>query len=317
MAYTYYSVGGNFADAPYDVMRYKGEVAFLSNRQKDMAYLDSWYSSSRVSLQVTGIEKIVLDSYCDAVAENVSFFCSYPIDIGNPAFWDVLFDSVCRVTLLSAYPGFVSSSGLRVTHLVNDVCQVMSAMFDVGFGHGPVPRNDHDAVVMRTPYVLDIVCGRGAAWIRLISDMRCVCNITNGYKAYETLDSIFKGRVTDLVVAITKFDGSDIGQASQTLTSTLLHMAYVWDRQQMRLCAANHDDNREMSDAGCVASVLDRYGASLMPKEPSTSYGWCHVFGAHPFRCVSCFATSLIENGVGTYNSMVIAEASRGKALIF
>lgn len=314
--YTRYDVSGKPKLVPYDVMRYKADVAYLSNRQRDMDRMSAWFSSAKIRYIATSDQALILESYCKFVTEDLAFFEGYPFDLSNSIIWDVMYDMVCRVVMLAAFPGYVSSSYDSVPNLVNKAAQVLSAAFDIGFGHGPKPRSNRDAIVMRTPYVLDIVCGRGSAWIRLISDFRILVNISQGNGAFDTLDELFKARITELVVKLSEQSGLDIPAASQLMTTTLLDMCRIWDIQQRDLCNINHDDDRTLPDDSFNKSIMDRYKNTFVSRETGFGRGWCGIFGIHAFRCVSCLSEALTDNGVSTYDMVSIANASKDKDVI-
>lgn len=316
MAYKSYDVSGKPKIVPYDVMKYKADVAYLSNRQRDMERMSAWFSSAKVPYKATSDQTLILNAYARCITEDLQFFDAYPFDLSNGLTWDLMYDMTCRMVMLAAFPGHSASGYPSIPMLVNRTAQVLSAAFDIGFGRGPRPRSDKEATLMRTPYVLDIVCGRGSAWIRLLSDFRLLCNVSQGNGAFDTIDELFKARITDLVVRLSEQSSLDIPAASQLMTTTLLDMCRIWDTQQRDLCIINHDDDRTMPEDSFNSDVMNRYKATLVSRETGFVQGWCAIFGIHAFRCVSCLSEALTDNGVNTYDMVSVANASRDKDII-
>lgn len=280
----------------YDFQLYKALVADVGNLAKDVALV----KADQVRMRDP---EIAPDGTCDlacfldaseSCAGDIAKIANTPIDTRDPGLWLALRDAVICCNRLVLFPDFDGEQGVSVYDLVFSTCLVFDMCARLADG-----TRDRDAMVsdMReaqtrvAPLYVDIVCGRGSAWLAYIDDLGCEAAALAGRNWVKMRDAYASQRSTELVGRLSGC--SDVhGDAKKAYVESVLGIAKRFDDRQWKIMRDDTGEYSVLIDGDAFAQAVhievfnDVAESLIMPHDPVGDLrGYCKTFSMSPIAC--------------------------------
>ena len=284
-------------DGPFDYMAFKHAVGACGSRGGDIARLKAW-------------ETMLTDDEATDWTSPTSILCRDALDVlsglgqavtgmewsgADPTAWLLLRKSVIACNRLVLRPRIETGApgGLRNAMLaVAFMLDCMGRLSDPGERKAmerEFSRDVGDDFIMKRalPIYMDIVCGRGGAWLAYIDAMGEVSMEGRAGTWWQLRDASAEAwmlEYRDISAQLLQVSQEDAGRF---IMGQLSLLGDVYDRWQYAMRKSNVAEGRanEREDATFARSRRDG-GKTFADDTAMDMFGYCRAFGASPCACM-------------------------------
>ena len=313
-------------DGGVDYERYKRAVGAIGTMSRDMETFKLWMSDADNSFMLNGREE-VFELFSDAfvgmerLAEAV--VKGMPLDTRNPGLWLVLRDAVCGANRLALLPDAHYQAGktmvemMRSTAFMLDVaCRLADPLCRDEVRHDLMGAADDRMVFKRSlPVMLDIVVGRGAAWVAYIDAMgRKATALSDSGTSWIALRNRYAaGRGEVFLNRLAERMGVSPAEALDAFKDRVKRIAVCHDAWQVLSLKSSLGINLDIVDRGRrfeMAGCLDGF---FEEDEAIDMVGYARMFGVSAVAATSCVPVN-VEVEVRRDRIEQVREAARKEA---
>ena len=172
------SVSPTQINSMVDLARYQAFIRSLSSRKQDMIQAKAWEQIAQGDACAIWFYQPCVSAGRQRVDHRVCgryVFC--PIDTTSPALWIGAWDALVSASKLVSVPDFICREGSSVKEMLTALACTLDVVFrvsDIDARNSWDPPADRKTAYGRfAPLYLDLLCGRGSAWLFLCG----VCGI--------------------------------------------------------------------------------------------------------------------------------------------
>lgn len=286
----------------YDFGLYKAMVADIGNVAKDIAMVKRDQENMRdpeVASDNTGEMICFLDAAMSCSGD-IAKIGDKPIDTRDPGLWLALRDAIICCNRLVLCPEFDSEQVAEGQHvsvydLVFSTCllfDICARLADNTKSRDAMISNMKEAQTRVAPLYVDIVCGRGAAWLSYIDDLGCEAAALAGRNWVKMRDSYASQRSMELAGKLQ--ESIDIvGDAKKAYVESVLKLAKRYDDRQWKIMREDTGEYSVLIDGAAFAQavhldIFNEVSSTLvMPHDAVGDLrGYCKTFSMSPVACV-------------------------------
>lgn len=283
----------------YDFAAYKALVADCGDMGLDVARTREYRDRMR-DAAVAGNGSVEFALYEDAArsaAAGVARLSQGAIDTRDARSWLTLRDCVISATRLTLFPEYAPSIEVSVYELVYATClmlDLMGRIADQTAYADALVSDVREANGRVAPMLLDIVCGRTAAWLAYIDDMGACASACSGGNWAVMRDGYAEARLAEMLGTVRETCGiADEQEAKDACAVAMLDIVGTYDDAQWRMMI---DDtgaySLQLDAASAIACLRDEefatFSEALVMPETGVAdlLGYCYTFAVSEVACV-------------------------------
>jgi hypothetical protein len=304
-----------------DMAGLKSVLASYTDRERCMRYVSAWRETANASWDLSegGVsheQTVAVADAVDLIYQMRERILKVGVDTCDPMLWLQLRELVVAAIRVSLYnnvafsdDGMTADDALRLCSVYLDIC-LRAADDDLRVTSAPV-ADEREMLGRAASIYVDLLCGRAAAWMRLVEVNGRLCFAAKGLDWDATIDAMAWDHtlnVIDNLRGLYHADGEELDDeaASERWSALLYSMAAAYDAISCVTCGLDV----EPLDLSVVAhkDIVDatsEAGVDLLARTyPSFagSIGVCEAFGVPSVFCVATLPEAIRDNiveGIG------------------
>ena len=298
-----------------NLTRFKSALAESCDKERCMRYVNAWRGTADASWDLSrgGVsheQTVAVVDAVDQIQKTVERFFTVGVDTCDPMLWLQLRELVVAAVRVSLYnnvalsdDGMTADDALRLCSVYLDIC-LRAADDDLRETSAPVD-DEREMLGRASSIYVDLLCGRAAAWMRLIEVNGRLCFASQGLDWDATIDAMAWDHtlnVIDNLRSLYQSDGISLDdeEASERWSGLLYSMAAAYDAIGCVTCGLDMEplDLATVSRADIIEACAEA-GVDLLSRTYphfSGSIGACEAFGVPSVFCVATMPEALREN---------------------
>lgn len=295
------SVSPTQINSMVDLARYQAFIRSLSSRKQDMIQAKAWeqIAQGRRMCDMGSISHAYLQDASESIIGFVGDMSRAPIDTTSPALWIGAWDALVSASKLVSVPDFICREGSSVKEMLTALACTLDVVFrvsDIDARNSWDPPADRKAAYGRfAPLYLDLLCGRGSAWLFLCGVCGVQASKLAGVDWFLAIDAYREHRLNQVAAMIREANGGrgDTIQAYLVQASQFYHW-YLQGQEAV-----------DVEGGGLILSDAMRPGFGGIFAEDiyrliehGGLIGYCGVFGINAAQCSISAPSAIIDQVV-------------------
>lgn len=249
----------------YDLNTFRAWVHRFSDTTFDYEFVRDWQTMSDGSLSLNSddVTTVALQEAFAGIAINIDDTISNPVDTSNPGLWAAVVYMLTCTNRLCMYPQF-RYRDITVKELFRTLACVLDTVFraaDIQLRDTATPALNFKAQLKRASTLyIDLVCGRGMAWLAYADMMGREASYSSGLLWEESLDVLAIEYVDRYVHTIQTLGFADeADEASMIVGQQATSFAMNFDRftaERLSYMASGYEEIPLMALTECMHSEI-------------------------------------------------------------